>query len=68
MYLIQKAQGKMSYCFIVGEKDNGYIIKICRDIEGYVKESEDYIEKELFDLCLRTGYIKKVAQESQVAI
>ena len=24
-------------------------------------ESEDYIEKELFDLCLRTGYIKKIA-------
>ena len=67
MYLIQKGQGKMSYCFIIGEKDNGYIIKICRDI-GYVKESEDYIEKELFDLCLRTGYIKKIAQENQLAI
>ena len=62
MYLIQKAKGKMSYCSIVCEKGNGYIIKICRDIEGYVKESEDYIEKELFDLCLRTGYIKKIAQ------
>ena len=61
MYLIQKAKGKMSYCSIVCEKENGYIIKICRDIEGYVKESEDYIEKELFDLCLRTGYIKEVA-------
>ena len=68
MYLIQKERGKVSYCFIVDEKDDGYIIKICRDIEGYVKESEDYIDKELFDLCLRTGYIKKVSPESQVAI
>jgi len=60
MYLIQKAKGKTSYCSIIGEKETGYIIKICRDIEGYIKESEDYIEKELFDLCLRTGYIQEV--------
>ena len=62
MYLIQKSKGKVSYCSIVGEKGTGYIIKICRDMEGYVKESEDYIEKELFDLCLRTGYITEIAQ------
>jgi len=61
MYLIHKAKGKISYCSILCEKDSGYIIKICRDIEGYVKESEDYIEKDLFDLCIRTGYIKKIS-------
>ena len=61
MYLIQKAKGKTSYCSIVSEKESGYIIKICRDVEGYVKESEDYIEKDLFDLCLRTGYIQEVS-------
>ena len=60
MYLTQKAKGKTSYCSIIGEKETGYIIKICRDIEGYIKESEHYIEKELFDLCLRTGYIQEV--------
>ena len=61
MYLIQKAKGKMSYSSIISEKKTGYVIRICRDIEGYVKESEDYIEKDLFDLCLRTGYIQEVS-------
>ncbi len=62
MYLIQRTPGKTSYCSIVSKKDSGYIIKICTDIGGYVKESEDYIEKELFDLCIRTGYIKEITR------
>lgn len=59
-YLIKSTQGQHSYCSIINESEDGYTIKICRDIDGYTKTSEDFIEKSLFELCLRTGYISEV--------
>lgn len=59
-YLIKSTQGQTSYCSIISETEDGYVIKICRDVDGYQKTSEDFIEKGLFELCIRTGYISEV--------
>lgn len=63
-YLIKSTQGQQSYCSIINETEEGYTIKICRDIDGYRKISEDFIEKSLFELCLRTGYIREVKKNA----
>lgn len=62
LYTIKSVQGETSYCSILQETDAGYILRICIDKEGYQKVSEDFIEKELFDLCVRTGYINEAAE------
>ncbi len=46
--------------------EDGYVVKIVRDKDGYDDVTTDYISKALFDSCIRTGYIKKV-QETETA-
>lgn len=57
-----KSLGKSNdYMTIVRELDDGYVVKIVRDKDGYNDVTTDYISKTLFDSCVRTGYITKVS-------
>ncbi len=66
LYSIKSCQGDASYCTILQETEKGYILRICMDKEGYQKVSEDFIEKDLFELCLKTGYINEIANKAGV--
>ena len=58
-----KSIGKATdYMTVIREMDDGYIVKIVRDKDGYDDITTDYISKALFDTCIRTGYIIKVPQ------
>ena len=45
---------------IVRELDDGYVVRIVRDKDGYSDITTDYISKTLFESCVRTGYLSKV--------
>jgi hypothetical protein len=45
---------------IVRELDDGYVVRIVRDKDGYSDVTTDYISKTLFESCVRTGYLSKV--------
>ncbi len=66
LYSIKSNQGDSSYCTILKESESGYILRICMDKDGYQKISEDFIGKDLFDLCIRTGYIRELIEEASV--
>ncbi len=66
LYTIKSAREEASYCSVLQETERGYILRICIDRAGYQKISEEFIEKELFDLCVRTGYINEVAEAASV--
>lgn len=66
LYSIKTTQGDASYCSILQETDAGYILRICMDKEGYQKVSEDFIEKDLFDMCIRTGYIHELSEAASI--
>jgi hypothetical protein len=51
---------------IVREMDDGYVVRIVRDKDGYEDVTTDYLSKALFDSCLRTGYITKVVESNAV--
>lgn len=60
-YYTLKSIGKATdYMVILNEKEDGYIVRIIRDRDGYNEVKTDFISKTLFDSCLRTGYIAKV--------
>ncbi|MFI3258098.1 MAG: hypothetical protein R3Y36_07360 [Spirochaetales bacterium] len=42
------------------ETEDGFVVRIVRDLDGYEKVTTDFIERKLFESCLRTGYLKKV--------
>ncbi len=66
VYSIKGREDGASYCTILQETETGYILRICIDKAGYEKVSEDFIEKDLFELCLKTGYINEVSKGAEV--
>ncbi|WP_245522119.1 hypothetical protein [Treponema paraluiscuniculi] len=63
-YSIKSDPGETSHCSIVSQTEDGYIIRICRDRDGYKKVHEVHIHQSLFDLCRRTGFITAVRQNT----
>jgi hypothetical protein len=53
---------------LLEEVDEGYIVRIVRDKDGYEEVITDFISKMLFDSCVRTGYITKVEDAKLSAI
>lgn len=65
-----KSIGKTTdYMTIVRETDDGYVVRIVRDKDGYSDITTDFISKELFESCIRTGYLTKIETgEEKVAV
>ncbi|MBO4507585.1 MAG: hypothetical protein J5747_02995, partial [Spirochaetaceae bacterium] len=56
------------YMQIVKKLDDGYVVKIVRDMDGYDDITTDFMSQELFDTCLRTGYISKIESVEKLAV
>jgi hypothetical protein len=67
-YYIQSAANQLAYLDIQEEKEDGYRIRITRIIDGYEKVIDDFMGNALFDMCIKTGYIREMTvEESSVA-
>lgn len=68
-YTLKSIKNSNDYMTIVRELDDGYVVRIVRDKDGYNDITTDYISKTLFESCIRTGYITKVqtAEDRMVA-
>lgn len=67
-YLLKSHSQSNDYMTILEEVDEGYIVRIVRDKDGYEEVITDFISKMLFDSCVRTGYITKIENENLTAI
>ena len=56
------------YMQIVKKLDDGYVVKIVRDMDGYDDITTDFMSQELFDTCIRTGYIVKIESVEKLAV
>lgn len=63
-YSLKSLGSKNDYMTVLKETDEGYMIKIVHDLDGYEEVKTDFLSKELFDCCLRTGYITEVTEET----
>ena len=66
-YLLKSHSQSNDYMTLLEEVDEGYIVRIVRDKDGY-EVITDFISKMLFDSCVRTGYITKVEDVKLSAI
>jgi hypothetical protein len=55
-----KSFNPQDYMTIVKEMEDGMIVRIVRDRDGYEDVTTDFISRDLFDSCIRTGYLSKV--------
>lgn len=62
-----KSANPSDYMTILREMEDGYVVKIVRDRDGFEEETTDFLSKTLFESCLRTGYIEKVAAKNKLA-
>jgi len=59
-YTLKSINNSSDYMTIVRELDDGYVVRIVRDKDGYSDITTDYISKTLFESCVRTGYLSKM--------
>ena len=67
-YYALKGYGETKdYMQIVRVLEEGYVIRIIRDLDGYEDITTDFMSKALFDSCVRTGYITKLEAAERLA-
>ena len=62
-YTLKSIGKNTDYMTIVREMEDGYVVKIVRDLDGYRDIKTDYISRELFESCLRTGYLTEIKEK-----
>lgn len=67
-YSLKSLGNNNDYMTILQEKEDGYIIRIVRDMDGYNDIKTDFLSKELFDSCIRTGYLTEIEETVKVAV
>ncbi|MDR2662822.1 MAG: hypothetical protein LBC31_07495 [Treponema sp.] len=60
-YTIKSRPDRSEYVDILKETDEGYAIRLTKVSDGYEKIQEDFIDRHLFDLCVKTGYLSELA-------
>lgn len=61
-YTLKSIGKNTDYMTIVREMDDGFVVRIVRDLDGYQDVKTDYISRELFDSCIRTGYLTEIKE------
>lgn len=59
-YSLKSLGNKNDYMTILNEQENGFVIRIVRDQDGYEDTKTDFLSKELFESCIRTGYLTEI--------
>lgn len=59
-YSLKSLGNKNDYMTILCEQENGFVIRIVRDQDGYEDIKTDFLSKELFESCIRTGYLTEI--------
>ena len=67
-YYIRSNPGSADYLSILGETDEGYMVRIYRDLDGYEKIIDEFMTKVLFESCIRTGYLVEMEENRIAAI
>lgn len=59
-YKVKSSEGVHSFLEIVKQKKEGFDVRITCVYEDYKKEMDEFIDKELFETCIRTGYLTPI--------
>lgn len=60
-FKIKSAQSAPSVLELIDEIENGFYVRIHRNRDGWEDVQEEFMSRELFDTCLRTGYLAELS-------
>jgi len=63
-YSIRCSPGNTEYIDILKEMDNEFLVRFTRDKKGSVKTTEETITRHLFNICVQTGYLNPMTENS----
>ena len=61
-YCIKSRGGSIEYFDVLSEDDSGFKVKLTRINNGNERVTETFINRDLFDLCQKTGYIYELSK------
>ena len=67
-YSLKSLGNKHDYMTVLKETKEGYVIRIVRDMDGYDDVKTDFLSKELFECCIRTGYLSEIEESVKMAV
>ena len=59
-FQVQGKSNHQTFIKVVKEKKDELEVLITRKYESFSKETKECISRNLFDMCLRTGYLKEI--------
>jgi hypothetical protein len=60
-YAIKSVGQLPSVLELIDETEGGYLVRIVHHHEDWEDVREDFLSRELFDTCIRTGYIAELS-------
>jgi len=56
-YCIKCEPGRVEFLDVLRETDEGFHTRVIRVKDGYEKIIEDFMDRHLFELCVKTGFL-----------
>lgn len=60
-FAIKSTDRTPSLLELVNEKEDGFVVRIVRHRDDWDDVSEEFMTRELFETCVRTGYIYEMS-------
>jgi hypothetical protein len=60
-----RGYGRSHFMTIVDELEDSFLVRIVKDRGGREDVTTDFISKDFFDNCIRTGYLSKMLPEQR---
>jgi hypothetical protein len=64
-YYVKSPPDRVEYFEIIGDTLDSYLVRLTRIVDGDKKILEERMSHDLFEICLRTGYIYQIAGTSE---
>jgi hypothetical protein len=62
LYRIKSHNGTSRFLDILNEENSGFNVKISSSNGTYTREQIEFMSRDLFETCLRTGYLHKIEE------
>ncbi len=63
-YYIKSCNKTDDFLTVTGQNEEGFFVRIVRDLDGYEEILDEFMTTELFESCVRTGYLIKAERDT----
>ena len=61
-FCIKCESGRVEFLDVLRETDDGFLVRVVRVKDGYEKVVEEFMARQLFEMCMKTGFIYEMRE------